>query len=108
MSRQNDPVTGELLGAAPHRGGAATILCAPVSRRAWTEILYVLVGVPLAVAGFFFAVAGPAFGVALSLTFIGLPLIGLSVLGARGFGIVQRGLARRVLGIEVAAPEPFR
>ena len=108
MSRQNDPVTGELLGAAPHRGGAATILCAPVSRQAWTEILYVLVGVPLAVAGFFLAVAGPAFGVALSLTFIGLPLIGLSVLGARGFGIVQRGLARRVLGIEVAAPEPFR
>ncbi len=102
-------MTGDPLRTAPPAGAAVGVaLRAPLSSRAWSEILHVLVAAPIALAGFVFAVAAPAFGVALSLTFIGLPLIGLSVLGARGFGIVHRGLARRLLGIAVAAPAPFR
>ncbi len=100
---------GDPLRAGPPLSGAVGVaLRSPLTRRAWTEILYVLAAAPIALVGFFFAVAAPALGVAFSLTFIGLPLIGLSVLGARGFGALHRRLARRLLGVTVAAPARFR
>ena len=110
------PVTGTATRPGGSRPGVpgpvATVLRAPFTRRAWAEFGYAMAGLPLGVAGFAFTVATLAAGAALTLTVIGilvgLPLLAVSSLGARGLGAVNRGLARRLLGVRVAAPPPFR
>ena len=92
-------------------GPVAAVLRAPFTRRAWAELGYAMAGLPLGVA-VAFTVATLAAGAALTFTvlgiLVGLPLIAVSSLGARGLGAVNRGLARRLLGVRVAAPPPFR
>ena len=110
------PVTGPATRPGGSRPGVpgpvAAVLRAPFTRRAWAEFGYAMAGLPLGVAGFAFTVATLAAGAALTLTvlgiLVGLPLLAVSSLGARGLGAVNRGLARRLLGVRVAAPPPFR
>jgi signal transduction histidine kinase len=112
--------TAPVTGTATRSGGArpgvprlvAAVLRAPFTRRAWAEFGYALAGLPLGVVGFAFTVATLAVGAALTLTVLGIlvgpPLVAASSLGARGLGGVNRDLARRLLGVRVAAPPPFR
>jgi len=83
------------------RSAASTfgrVLTAPFSRRTWAEFWYLLVSVPLAVAGFAFTVV----------TMVP-PLLGtVSAPGVRKFGNANRGLARGLLGEDVPAPPPSR
>jgi len=110
------PVTGTATRPGGSRPGVprpvAAVLRAPFTRRAWAELGYAMAGLPLGAAGFAFTVATLAAGAALTLTVIGilvgLPLLAVSSLGARALGAVNRGLARRLLGVRVAAPPPFR
>lgn len=110
------PATGPATRPGGSRPGVprpvAAVLRAPFTRRARAELGYAIIGLPLAIAGFAFTVATLAAGAALTLTVIGilvgLPLVAVSSLGARGLGGVNRGLARRLLGVRVAAPPPFR
>ena len=84
------------------------ILRAPFTRRARAEFGYAVIGLPLGIAGFVITVATlGAFGY-LSVTVVGLPLIAASTLIVRRMGAVNRGLARRMLGLQLAAPAPFR
>jgi signal transduction histidine kinase len=84
------------------------ILRAPFTRHAWAEFGYAVIGLPLGIAGFVITIATlGAFGY-LSVTLVGLPLIAVSTLIVRRMGAVNRGLARRMLGLQVAAPAPFR
>ncbi len=82
-------------------GSAASLLrrmlTAPFSRRSWAEFWYVLVSVPLAVAGVVFTVT-----TALP------PLAAVSAPGVRRFGDASRGLARGLLGEDVPPPPPLR
>jgi signal transduction histidine kinase len=78
------------------------------SRRARDGFLYALAGLPLGLAGFVYTVATLGIGVYASLTLIGLPLIGVSTLGARRFGVIHRSLARRLLAVRTPEPPPFR
>jgi hypothetical protein len=74
------------------------VLTAPFSRRTWAELWYVLVSIPLAVAGFAFTVV----------TMVP-PLLGtVSAPGVRKFGDASRGLARGLLGEDVPVPPPLR
>jgi signal transduction histidine kinase len=73
------------------------VLTAPFPRRTWAELWYVLISVPLAVAGFAFTVA----------TMIP-PLAAVSARGVRRFGDASRGLARGLLGEDVPGPPPLR
>jgi signal transduction histidine kinase len=110
------PVTGPATRPGGSRPGApgpvVRVLRAPFTRRAWAEFGYAIVGLPLAIAGFAFTVATLAAGAGLTLTgiglLIGLPLVAVSSLGATGLGAASRWLARRLLGVRVAAPPPFR
>jgi signal transduction histidine kinase len=77
------------------------------ARRTWTELVYVVVSLPLAALGFVYVVATLVFGVGLAITFVGLPLLAVTGFGARWFGSVHRGLARSLLREQVAAPPPF-
>jgi signal transduction histidine kinase len=93
---------------ASGRGGPGAFLLAPLRRRPWVETLYVVIAPPLAAVGFVLALASLALGVALSVTFIGLPLLAASGRPVRGLGSAQRALARRLLGERVAPPAPLQ
>ncbi|HEY1641383.1 MAG TPA: sensor domain-containing protein [Streptosporangiaceae bacterium] len=84
----------------------------PFSRVARRQRAYAALNPLLAIAGCAFAVVTVVAGLGLSLTgaglVIGLPLLIGSALGARWLGGVSRGLARRVIGVHVAAPPPLR
>lgn len=99
-------------GSRPGPGPVAKILRAPFTRSTRAELLYAIAGLPLGIAGFTFTVASLSAGSNLAITLfcapIGLPLIALSTLGARGLGSVNRRLARRLLGVQVGTPQPFR
>jgi signal transduction histidine kinase len=81
-------------------------LLSPVSGRTARQYLYALVCSPLGIAGFVYVVVTLAVGGALSFTFIGLPLIAAAIFLAKKFGGVQRGLARKLLGLDIEAPHP--
>jgi signal transduction histidine kinase len=83
------------------------IVRAPIERVTWAEVLYAVVSLPLAVAGFAFVMITSVVGTALSVTFIGLPVLALGGLGARWLGAMQRRLARALLDERVAAPPAF-
>jgi signal transduction histidine kinase len=75
-------------------------------RQTWGALGYCLFGFPVAVAGFVFVVVSLAVSAGLSVTLIGLPLLGLVVAMSRGWGSAYRGMGRAFLGIDVAAPAP--
>jgi signal transduction histidine kinase len=87
---------------------AATILRAPFTRRSWSELGYALIGLPLGVAGFAVTVALLSVGLGILSLVIGLPLIAVGSIVARWFGAVDRAVARRLLGMNVAEPAPLQ
>jgi signal transduction histidine kinase len=78
------------------------------TRRTWAELLYALIAVVIGLAGASLAIGALYGGALLSITLIGLPLVALALRGAGLLGGLHRGLARRLLGVEVAAPSPPR
>ncbi|WP_258055752.1 sensor histidine kinase [Streptomyces sp. Ru62] len=73
----------------------------------WKEIAYLLLNLPVALFGFTYAVTVLVAGGALTLTVIGLPLLALSLLGARQLGKLERARARKLLGVRVEEPSPL-
>jgi hypothetical protein len=82
------------------------VLRAPFTARAGLGLAYVVVRLPLAFVEFVFVVATLAFGTLLAVTFVGLPLLAVSGLAARGLGAAHRRLARALLGEDVPPPPP--
>jgi hypothetical protein len=84
----------------------------PFSRDFWRQGEYAALGLLLAVPGFVFIVAAVTVGLGMSLSFagmlVGLPLLAVSLLGARRLGAVDRRLAGRLLGLQVEPPPPLR
>jgi signal transduction histidine kinase len=99
-------------GALAVRRIAGEVVRAPFTRRAWMELLFCLVGVPLGLAGFVAVVVPLAVGAALSVTLLGtipgLLLVVASLTAARALGALHRRLAVRLLGERVAEPPPPR
>ncbi|MFI6340876.1 sensor histidine kinase [Streptomyces sp. NPDC050535] len=83
-------------------------LRAPIEARSWREFGYVLLSLPLGILMFTYAVTMFALGAGLLVTFLGIPVLAGMLAGCRGFGSLERARARRLLGVEVAAPEPLR
>ncbi|MGW1197651.1 sensor histidine kinase [Streptomyces sp. NPDC002536] len=81
-------------------------LRAPLEGRTWREFLHLLLGLPLAVVFFSYAVTMTALGAGLLVTFLGVPVLALALAGARGFGVLERARARALLRLEIAEPEP--
>ncbi|WP_059013609.1 sensor histidine kinase [Streptomyces specialis] len=80
----------------------------PFTARFWREGLYGLLNLPMALIGFVFAVTGLSVSGGLLVTFVGLPLMAVVLLGLRLFGRLERSRARLLLRHEVAEPEPLR
>ncbi|TAM85447.1 MAG: sensor histidine kinase [Jatrophihabitans sp.] len=83
-------------------------LVALFTRRAWAELLYALVSLPVGIAGFTFTVVTLSVSGGLLVTFVGLPLIASSGFVSRWVGGQWRATANALLGWGVPAPAPFR
>jgi signal transduction histidine kinase len=94
------------------RQTAAKLLRAPFTRETGRQIEYAVIGLLLAIPGFVFIVVAVTVGFGMSLSFagmlVGLPLLMVTLLGARRLGAVHRHLAGRLLGVQVEAPPPLR
>jgi len=102
------PQAARTLGA--WRQDVLRVLREAFTRRAIRERRYAALSFLLAIPGFVFVVVAITVGLGLSLSFagmlIGLPLLTVSLLGARKLGTVNRALAGRMLGHQVAPPPP--
>ncbi|MBD9727689.1 sensor domain-containing protein [Streptomyces caniscabiei] len=83
-------------------------LRAPFEARGWRELGYVLLGLPIGILLFTYAVTMVSVGAGLLITFLGVPVLAAGLAGCRGFGALERVRARALLGVDVAAPEPLR
>ncbi|GAB2619306.1 sensor domain-containing protein [Streptomyces capparidis] len=72
------------------------------------EIVYLLLNLPMDIAGFVYVVVMLSLGGGLAVTVVGLPLLSLGLLGCRAAGRVERARARALLGVEIADPSPPR
>ncbi|MGW8063536.1 sensor histidine kinase [Streptomyces ziwulingensis] len=81
---------------------------APFEARSWREFGYVLLGLPIGVLLFTYAVTMVSLGAGLLVTFLGVPVLAATLAGCRGFGAMERVRARALLGLQVADPEPVR
>ncbi|MFJ4969226.1 sensor histidine kinase [Streptomyces sp. NPDC088755] len=78
-----------------------------LDRWTWREIAHLLVNLPMAIAGFVYALLVIAVGVGLSVTVVGLPVLVAGLRGARLLGRGERGRARSLLGIWIEEPSPL-
>ncbi|CAL9527689.1 sensor histidine kinase [Streptomyces sp. enrichment culture] len=83
-------------------------LRAPFEARHWRELAYVLLGLPVAVLMFVYAITMTALGIGLVVTFLGVPVLAAALAGCRGLGALERARARALLHVDVADPEPLR
>ncbi|MEV7201301.1 sensor histidine kinase [Streptomyces griseoluteus] len=103
MATQSTPYREE---PARHRLPAA--LKAPLQARTWRELGHALTGLPVAVALFVWTVTMISLGAGLLVTFVGVPVLALALVGCRGFGALERARAGALLKVRVAAPEPLK
>ncbi|MFT2015677.1 sensor histidine kinase [Streptomyces sp. 796.1] len=94
--------------ADPHGHRLPAGLRAPFEARTWRELGYLFLNLPIALASFTYAVTMISLGVGLLITFLGVPLLALTLAGVRGLGAVERARARVLLRHDVAAPTPVR
>ncbi|MEU5423666.1 sensor histidine kinase [Streptomyces sp. NPDC001407] len=73
----------------------------------WREVAHLLLDLPLGIAGFVYVSLWLYAGALLSVTVIGLPLLAVGLLGARGLGRLERGRARGLLGVRIDEPIPM-
>ncbi|MER8031788.1 sensor domain-containing protein [Streptomyces bauhiniae] len=92
----------------PDRHRLPAALRAPLEARTWRMLGYALTGLPVAVALFVWTVTMISLGAGLLVTFIGVPVLALGLVGCRGFGALERARAGALLKVRVAPPEPLR
>jgi signal transduction histidine kinase len=76
-------------------------------RQTWKEIAHLLANFPVALLGFVYVVTVLFTGVGLTVTVIGLPLLAAGLAGSRVLGRMERGRARRLLGLHIDEPSPL-
>ena len=74
--------------------------------RTWRETLYLLLDLVVGVVGFTFVVTGLSLGAGLLITLVGIPILGLTVLGCRGAAWLERRRAR-LIDLELPDPPPL-
>ncbi|WP_031034597.1 sensor histidine kinase [Streptomyces sp. NRRL F-5650] len=93
-------------GTRRHRLPAG--LRAPFEARSLREFGYVLLGLPVGILLFTYAVTMVSLGAGLLVTFLGVPVLAAALAGCRGFGAMERVRARALLGLRMPDPEPLR
>jgi signal transduction histidine kinase len=89
------------------RGTVRRVAREPFTKRAWTELAYFALCVPLTAVSVAFVGFTMVVGIVFAITFVGLLVLALSLGSARGIGGWYRRLARGMLGEPVEDPAPF-
>jgi signal transduction histidine kinase len=90
------------------RRGLRRALREPFTRRTGRECVDAALGLLVAIPLFAFTAVTVAVGLALSVSFAGLPLLALSLRTSSRLGAVGRRLANRALGRRTESPRPLR
>lgn len=80
---------------------------APVDAQTWRDYGYLWPMIFMAPVAFAYAVYSISFTAGIAVTVVGLFVSGALVLGGRGWASAYRGLARGLLGVEIAGPVPY-
>jgi len=81
---------------------------APARPRTWLHVVYLLTAFPLGLLYFVFLVVGGSVGISLTLMWVGIPLLLVTVGAWWVFAALERILARYLLGVDVPyAPRPW-
>ncbi|MCX4674998.1 sensor domain-containing protein [Streptomyces sp. NBC_01433] len=83
-------------------------LRAPLEARAWRELFYLVLSLPISSVLFAFALTMTTLGVGMLITFLGIPILAVGLTMCRGFGVMERSRARGLLKLDVADPAPVR
>ena len=76
-----------------------------VGARTWRETAYLLLDLPVGVAGFTFVVVGLSLGVSLLITFVGVPIVALMLVACR-VGAAGELRRARLIGLRLDPPPP--
>lgn len=90
------------------RGRPPGFFTAPFHRRTWSELLYAFAALPVACAGFVWAVTAISLGAGLAPTFFGFWVLAGAILSMRWLGAFDRHLLGALLGERITAPRPPR
>ncbi|WP_189136083.1 sensor domain-containing protein, partial [Wenjunlia tyrosinilytica] len=93
---------------APRKHLVPTALRAPLEGRTWRELVYLLLNLPVGIAAFVWTVTMVSLGAGLLITFVGVPVLALALLGCRGLGVIERARARSLLHEDVPEPGPLQ
>ncbi|MFF4184395.1 sensor histidine kinase [Streptomyces sp. NPDC001691] len=99
---------GVARSAEPRRHLLPPVLRAPFEARTFREFGHLLLSLPISIVLFCWAVTTVSVSAGLLVTFIGIPLLAVSLLGCRVFGVMERARARALLGVEIAEPQSAR
>ena len=94
--------------AGPARYPAWRILTEVYAARTWRELGYLVLSYLVGGIGLAYVLTAAYAGALLVVTVVGLPLVGVAVLGGRLFGRAQRWMAWNLLGDAIPAPSPSR
>jgi signal transduction histidine kinase len=83
---------------------AREIMLRPVRLRTWTELAYLLTGLPAGIVTFTVVVVGVTTGVSLLITLVGIPVLVATAYADRGLAWLERRRAALVLGRPIADP----
>ncbi|WP_329456250.1 sensor histidine kinase [Streptomyces sp. NBC_01497] len=95
-------------GTAPRRHLLPPVLREPFEGRTWREFGYLLLGLPIGIVLFAYSLTMLLFGMGMLITFLGLPLLAITLASARGFAVMERARARTLLGLDVGRSQPVR
>ncbi|GHB23026.1 histidine kinase [Streptomyces xanthochromogenes] len=84
------------------------VLRAPFEGRTFREFGHLLLSLPISVLLFCWSVPMVSASAGLLITFIGIPLMAVALMGCRAFGVLERARARALLGVEIDEPRPVR
>jgi hypothetical protein len=88
----------------------AQFFLSPFHARSYTNLLYLVLTLPLGTVYFVFLATGLSIGTGLAITVLGLPLVGFTMLASWWLAALERKIAIGLLGAEVPpmGPTPFQ
>ncbi|MFG3284740.1 sensor histidine kinase [Streptomyces sp. NPDC048111] len=99
---------GVARSSGPRRHLLPPVLRAPFEGRTFRELGYLMLSLPISIVLFCWSVTAVSLSAGLLITFIGIPLMAVTLMGCRAFGMMERARARALLGVDVAEPQPVR
>ena len=97
-----------IVSATTLRGAGRRFVGAPLRSRTYRNLLYLLLAFPLGTVYFVGLVAGTAVGTGLLITWVGLPILVVTLAGAAAVAGVEAWLATRLVGVDAAVPALLR